>query len=274
MGRVRLGLDSFSYNLHLEHPSAPRDIRWFLDRLLGLGLDGCQVDPRHLRGWDATILQTVSSFCGEHGLYLELGTGGFGFDDISAKLEKAASAGARTLRTFHGGERHRMQPADVRQALDAASEALKRLSDVAERAGVVLAVENHGEFTSEELASLLRDVGHPFVRACLDTGNGMLVGEDPLECVRNLLPFAACVHLKDWEVRLEEDGPVWEDRPLGQGGAKAREVLTLLLSERPDLPVTIEVPTWGSRERRCREREDANVRESVRFARSVAGAAG
>ncbi len=268
---ARLGLDSFSCNLHMEHPEEPKDIRWFLDLLLELGLDGCQVDPRHLKGWDRGILRTASDFCRDHGLYLELGTGGFGFEDISMKLELARDAGTRSLRTFYGGHRHLLGPEDIRRMVRESTDGLKRLSDVAASNDVILAIENHEEFTGAEVAEIIMAVGSPYVRACLDTGNGMMVGEDPLDCTTTLAPFAACVHLKDWMVVQEDGAPRWEDRPLGQGDARAAEAYEAIRAAQPGIPVTIENPTWGSRRPRRRADEKANIVESVRFARSLEG---
>ncbi len=268
---MKLGLDSFSCNLHMEHPEEPKDIRWFLDLLLELGLDGCQVDPRHLKGWDLGILRTASGFCREHALYLELGTGGFGFEDISMKLQLARDAGARSLRTFYGGHRHLLSAEDIRRMVREAAEGLKRLADVAAASDVILAIENHEEFTGAEVVEIIRAVDSPYVQACLDTGNGMMVGEDPLECTRALAPHAACVHLKDWVVVQEDGAPRWEDRPLGQGDASAAEAYAVIRAAQPGIPVTIENPTWGSRRPRTRADERASLVESVRFARSLEG---
>lgn len=84
-----------------------------------------------------------------------------------------------------------------------------------------------------------------------------------------MLPFAASTHLKDWIVRTEDGVPRWEDRPLGRGEARVADVYSLLRRERPDLPLTIEVPTRGSCRAVTPADEDRNVVESVRFARSL-----
>lgn len=267
---LKLGLDSFSFNLHLEHPEDPKDIGWFLDQVLELGLDGMQIDPRHLLGWNPDILQKAALFCSKHSLYLELGTGGLGFEDISRKLDMAARAGARTLRTFYGGHRHQFSSESLQQAIADTTEGLKRLGDVAASCGVILALENHEEFTSLEIVQMLQAVDHPFVRACLDTGNGMMVGEDALECTDNLTDYAACVHLKDWVVRWNEDIPQWEDRPLGTGDARAAEVFQMLRTRCPHLPITIENPTWGASRKRSRQDEMQNIRQSIAFLRALA----
>ncbi len=174
-------------------------------------------------GWDRGILRTASEFCREHALYLELGTGGFGFEDISMKLQLARDAGARSLRTFYGGHRHLLSAEDIRRMVREAAEGLKRLADVAAASDVILAIENHEEFTGAEVFEIITAVDSPcFVRACLDTGNGMIVGEDPLECTRALAPYASCVHLKDWVVVQEAECRVGRTGLSGRGMQRLR----------------------------------------------------
>ena len=266
---VKLGLDSFSYNLHMENPQKPLDVFWFLNRVVELGLDGCQVDPRHLGDWKADLMNGIGQFCSDNGLYLELGTWRYDFDTVSMQLQRASEAGARCLRTFYGGFRHETSAHDLRKAMSDTTEGLKRLAPVAEDAGVPLALENHEEFTSEEIVEILEAVGSPYVRACLDTGNGMPVGEDPVDCVRNLAPYAAATHLKDWVVRFEDGVPSWEDRALGEGEAKTAQVYAILRHKLPDLPLTIELPTFGSSRQVTIEDEERNVVKSVEFARGL-----
>lgn len=266
---ARLGLDSFSYNLHLEDPASPRDVFWFLEKVVGLGLDGCQIDPRHLSDWDEGLIRKVGEFCRDRGLYLELGTGGYGFEKLSRRLALARAAGARCLRTFCSGRRCDMSPAQIAELAADAAEGLRRLAGAAEAAGVPIALENHGVFTSGEIIAILDDVDSPYVRCCLDTANSLLVGEDPLECTRALAPYAAAVHLKDWIVRFEDGAPRWEDRILGQGEGKVAEVYRTLREANPDLPITIENPTWGSSRPVAPEDEERNVVSSVAFARRL-----
>ena len=95
---AKYGLDSYSYHLHLAETGS--DAFWFLDRVLELGLDGCQFDPMHLDNWNVDLIERIASFCREHGLYLELGSGGFEFDHLAPRIELAGRAGARSVRTF------------------------------------------------------------------------------------------------------------------------------------------------------------------------------
>jgi sugar phosphate isomerase/epimerase len=59
----------------------------------------------------------------------------------------------------------------ARQAEGAAS--------VARNAGVRICLENHTEAFSDEVLWIINRVNHPYVGACVDTNNSLMVGEDP-----------------------------------------------------------------------------------------------
>ena len=70
--------------------------------------------------------------------------------------------------------------------------------------GRVLAIENHQDFGSDELAEFCettRGVG-----ICLDTGNTFPVAEAPLDFTRRIAPHVRHVHLKDYRVQFTDEG--------------------------------------------------------------------
>lgn len=71
---------------------------------------------------------------------------------------------------------------------------------MAEDAGVLLAVENHCDFTGRELAQLLEMVDSPYVGAALDTANGFTVFCDPNEDIEALAPWTFTTHMKDMKI--------------------------------------------------------------------------
>ena len=267
---LRLGLDSFSYHLHLEDLDQPRDAFWFLKKIVDLGLDGCHFDPRHLRGWNEELVRGIGRFCAEHGLYLELGSGGFDYERLADRIVLASQVGARLMRTFIGGERQKV-PAERRdQLVISAVESFKRLSEVAERVEIPLALENHRDLTSDEVVHIVEAVGSPFVGSYVDTANSLPVWEDPIECVRNLAPHAAGTHLKDWKHWWEEGISNTDGCALGLGDARVAEVYPILRKASPRMPITLQIPTVGPHFAvRTHEEEDRNVTASIRFVRDL-----
>ena len=58
--------------------------------------------------------------------------------------------------------------------------ALAEWAPIAQKAGVTLAIENHQDFTSQELVDLCQEAG-PAVGICFDTGNTFPVCEAPMD---------------------------------------------------------------------------------------------
>jgi sugar phosphate isomerase/epimerase len=124
---------------------------------------------------------------------------------------------------------------------------LREAARMAEDAGVVLAVENHADFSGRELASVIAEVDSPVVRAAFDTGNSIYVFSDPLDDLAALAPVTVMVHLKDLGV-AQNDVPgrlpfVAVGCALGQGMVDVPTVVRTLWEHGPrgrDLPLMIE----------------------------------
>jgi sugar phosphate isomerase/epimerase len=85
-----------------------------------------------------------------------------------------------------------------------ARETLTSAAPLAADAGLMLAVENHQDLTSEELIGLADDV--PGLGLVLDTGNPFAVGEDPLAFVQRAGTRIRHVHLKDYVAQFTSEG--------------------------------------------------------------------
>ncbi len=81
---------------------------------------------------------------------------------------------------------------------------LARASDYAHERGVRLGLENHGRLAgrSAQVAAIIAEVrdrcGHDALGANPDTGNFLLVDEDPTDAVTALAPLATMAHVKDF----------------------------------------------------------------------------
>ncbi|MFF2447433.1 sugar phosphate isomerase/epimerase family protein [Neobacillus sp. NPDC058068] len=92
-------------------------------------------------------------------------------------------------------------------------EGLKESAKYAEENGVILGIENHGYFAghSAQVAELIEAVDSPNVQSTLDTGNFLLVDEDPKAAVTALRHYAVHVHFKDFvAVDNDYDGPAFK----------------------------------------------------------------
>ena len=92
---------------------------------------------------------------------------------------------------------------------------LKELGRCLEGTDIMMAYENHCDFTGREIASILEEVDHPSIGGMFDIGNGAVICCDPMADVEYLAPWAVAAHFKDFKVI---DNPVfehlWQDMPM------------------------------------------------------------
>ena len=181
--------------------------------------------------------------------------------DAKSGVEVADRLGVRTLRVFSGNAKPGYAFED---GLAWIVEGLAALAAYAERYKVTLALENHGLMAgrSDQVRQVIDAVGSPALRANIDTGNFLLVGQNPTDAARDLAPLAALVHLKDFRrARPDEtehiykalDGTPFTGAVVGQGQVDLPAIVALLdaagydgwLSleyEGGDDPLTVGVP--------------------------------
>jgi sugar phosphate isomerase/epimerase len=104
--------------------------------------------------------------------------------------------------------------------------------------GRVLAIENHQDFGSDELAEFCettRGLG-----VCLDTGNAFPVAEAPLDFVRRVAPHVRHVHLKDYRVQFTDEGYRLVRCAIGDGAVPFVPMLDILAGQGRKLNAVLE----------------------------------
>ena len=123
-----------------------------------------------------------------------------------------------------------------------------RLREAAARAadlGLRLAIENHQDFTSQELLELCDHAGRN-VGVCFDCGNALSVGEDPVAFATAIKGRAFHIHLKDYRAQFTDEGYRLVRCPIGNGAVDFREIFRVL--DGPDAPAgTIECGALNAR---------------------------
>lgn len=112
-------------------------------------------------------------------------------------VDMANTLGAPLIRIFAGDTTEALPFAEAEHRVVGA---LTEVRAHAARQRVILGIENHGLYAgrADQVQRLISATAAPAVRAVVDTGNFMLVNEDPVTAVRVLAPMAAHVHLKDF----------------------------------------------------------------------------
>ncbi|MGD8755312.1 MAG: TIM barrel protein, partial [Desulfobacterales bacterium] len=213
-----LGLHTYSLHLHgmgqnwggfkLEWEPV-WDIFGLMDEAKKLGLDGLHLTAADLGATDAGHLRDVRRAADERGLYLEynFSLDASEYDDRLTNTMEEGIAIAEALGSDIGkismdvNRPHPVcgsafHPAVIPQLEEVARKA-EAAAPVAQNAGVRLCLENHTEAFSDEVLWIIHRVNHPYVGACVDTNNSLMVGEDPLTAIRKLAPVAFTNHFSD-----------------------------------------------------------------------------
>ena len=108
----------------------------------------------------------------------------------------------------------------------------------AEDEGRILAIENHQDFGSAELAAFCEETRG--VGVCLDTGNAFPVAEAPLDFARRVAPYVRHVHLKDYRAQITNEGFRLVRCAIGDGAVPFAQMLDMLAEHHPKMTAVLE----------------------------------
>ncbi|MFZ5832369.1 MAG: sugar phosphate isomerase/epimerase family protein [Planctomycetota bacterium] len=147
-------------------------------------------------------------------------------------MEQVAALGAKTIGAYSGMllRPEKIPTLELWDEHQAKTEArLRELLPLAKRLGIVIALENHLDFTMEEICQLIRRIDSPHVRLLFDVGNGIATLDDPIESAEQVGPLVAATHFKDFAIEEVTRGFRFTMVPLGAGSLQLREVCRRLL---------------------------------------------
>lgn len=234
---IDLALHSYSLRLHYLY-EADYDVFRFLDDAQSLGFTGVNISlsgpdndrlppNRHLSGSGQHHIEAVAEELRARDLSVEIDTDRTDVVTLRHALSVANTLDARVVRTF---THHSPGPGLV---ADTQAD-LVEIAPEAESADVVVALENHEEFTSEELAGLVENVDSPAVRLLFDYGNSLPVLEEPHDALGVMQPWVVACHMKDGvmidPVHTPEGLPSMIGVPLGQGSIDTAGLTRRLVS--------------------------------------------
>ena len=96
------------------------------------------------------------------------------------------------------------------------------MADAAAEYGMIVTTENYDYFTSDDFLEIFQRLDRPNVGLHNDTGNWLLLDEDPLEATRKVAPYTYHAHVRDYDLR---DG-VFTSVPLGRACSTSRRFST------------------------------------------------
>ena len=239
---MKLGINTYSYRRELI--AGKTDILTVLERIAALGAVQAELvpdTPTYKNGWSATEELIPRLLAKAKDLHLEFSSYTIGAEFVTSpqrggaeispeefraevarvkkEVEIAARLGCTRMRhdvAFRPKEQctYAQFEKDLPLAVDACGE----VADHAAKYGIVTSIENHGlHFQgSERVTRLVLAVGRDNFRTTVDVGNFVCVDEDPVVAVRNNMPIASMLHIKDWYIRKRVANPEgWAPTPHG-----------------------------------------------------------
>jgi 3-oxoisoapionate decarboxylase len=240
---VRVGLSSYTYTWAIgvpgHCPDEPLTLLQLVERAGSLGVSALQVAdnlPLHdVTGFD---LETFERRAQELQIEVEVGTRGIDPERLQQYVSLAERFGSPILRVVVAGVTHDLTP-------DEAISVLRPQRRVFEDAGVMLAIENHDKYSTDELVYMVEELGTAWVGVCLDTVNSFGALEGPKVVVDKLRPFTVNLHCKDFVIRRAESmmGFTIEGRPVGQGQLDVPWLIEQLGGPARDISAIVELWT-------------------------------
>jgi sugar phosphate isomerase/epimerase len=213
---LRVGLNPYglSYTVGLQ-PSAPHDrpepigLSGFVALSRDLGGQCIELHGRWLAPLEDAELSRMGAALRESGITVVCSDWFHTSDDTLAEAVRCSRAIGAALLRVHltpvlEGARARLGTGwleMVTRARTALTIEARRAADV----GLSVAVENHQDFTSEELLAIAEEAGGN-VGIVFDTGNPFSVGEDPLGFAKRAAGRIRHVHLKDYVAQFTTEG--------------------------------------------------------------------
>ncbi len=203
-------------------------------------------------GWTREMRDDELKTLGERlrGLGMEpIGSSGIHHSDPVNSIRIAKGLGATVTRfaltPILCGDRHAAGPR-WDELVDNVWQKLRQLAPMATEAGLAIAIENHQDFTSHELAKFCSETG-PSVGIVFDTANSFPVAESPLDFARVIAPHVRYLHLKDYRVQWTDEGLRLSRCPSGDGAVPFTEIVDILGRHHASLPAAIEIGALEAR---------------------------
>ena len=157
--------------------------------------------------------------------------------DVGAVALRAACLGTRRYETFGTIEAWQQHVKNSKQSIAAAIPLLEKYK-------IPLGLENHKDWTTDEMAALMQQYSSEYFGVCLDFGNNIsLLDSDPMATIEKLAPYVVTTHLKDMAVDTDNDGFLMSEVLLGEGYLDLPRAVGIVRQMRPDARCSLEMIT-------------------------------
>ena len=232
---MKIGIDSYCFHrffgeVYPEQPKPEFEMTMddFLDLATELGVDGVSLESCFFPSFDAAYLRDLKAKLDDYGFDrvfawghpdgLERGQNAEAFRDMKESIANAVELGAPVMRVVGSSLMFRHEPHAPQ--IDALVAQFREAVPIAEDAGVKLAVENHIDFTSDEMVQMIEAVGSDHFGINFDTGNFLRLLDDPIKGMDKLARYTFATHIKDLKINpnaAPDDWYFFSSTPVGDG---------------------------------------------------------
>ncbi len=232
---MKIGIDSYCFHrffgeVYPQQPQPPFTMTMddFLDFAKELGVDGVSLESCFFPSFDREYLADLKAKLDQYGFDrvfawghpdgLERGQNPDAFKEMLDSVDYAVQIGADVMRVVGSSLMFRHEPHGPQ--LDALVKQFKEAVPIARSAGVKLAVENHIDFTSDEMVEMIEAVGSDHFGINFDTGNFLRLLDDPVKGMDKLAPYTYATHIKDLKINPDaapDDWYFFSSTPVGDG---------------------------------------------------------
>lgn len=243
---MKTGIDSYCYHRFFGEvypqqtaPTTRLTLEDFLRRAHELQVGGVSLESCFIPRLDAGYLATIRGLLEEYNLDcvfawghpdgLEGGVNQRAYTDMIRSFEAAQNIGAKVMRVVGSSLRYRNDPHAPQ--IDRLTRMFREAVKVAEAHGIRIAIENHIDFTADEVLTLLRNVNSPWLGINFDTGNFLRLLDDPVKGMAKLARYVYATHIKDLKVQKGVPADEWyffSCAPVGDGLVDNAKLVQLL----------------------------------------------
>lgn len=273
-----VGLGSFAFRYAVGFPGffpeTPMGPDEFLRSAHALGYRRVQIcENLRLPFRSPGELERLNRLSGELGIALEIGFKKVDEDSLVRYMEIARRMGVRFIRAvIHDKD---SLTREVRGTImQQTSKLLKNWAGRLEDAGVRLGLENHFDLFTDELVTIVGEVGSPAIGLVFDTTNSLGFLEPPEITLNKMSGRIFSMHLKDYTIRKAEAGYEIVGTVLGEGLLNAEKILSDLVGSDPEASVILEMAVRRNPDRQVKavvEWEKEEIRKSTVVLASIVG---
>ena len=232
---MKVGIDSYCYHRFFgevypdqQQPEKIMTMEDFLKRAYEIGAEGVSLETCFLPSLEESYLKELKPQLDDYGFDrvlawghpdgLERGLNPAALEELKMLIPRTRLIGTDVMRVTGSSFSFRFE--DHQEQLKRLAVQFKECMAIANDCGVKLAVENHLDFTSDEIMQLLEMVDNKDFGVNFDTGNFLRMLDDPVAGMEKLAPYVFATHCKDLMVDASVDPREWHffaGVPAGQG---------------------------------------------------------